>query len=290
MSQVRQRYDERFQRVLDYIDSHLDEPLDLNRLSDVACCSKFHFQRQFAYYYGISLYQFVQWLRLRRASFQLVYRTDRSILDIALEAGFGSAEAFSRAFKRCFEQSPSDFRAAPNGTTWRQLQTLSRTRPMKLGQHHADVRVIDFPATPIAVLTHRGPEPDLHLSIRRFIEWRKAHGVTPSVSRTFNIVYEDPALIPPEDYRMDLAASIKGPVADNDAGVVASELPAGRCAVLRHHGSTDNLIDTVRFLYGEWLPNSGEEVRNFPIFFERLSLFPDLPETEQQTDVFLPLV
>lgn len=290
MSQVPQGYHQRFQRVLDYIDSHLDQPLDLNRLSDVACCSKFHFQRQFAYYYGISLYQLVQWLRLRRASFQLLYRTDQSILDIALDAGFASAEAFSRAFKRCFEQSPSDFRVSPNGTTWRQLQTLSRTRPMNTGQHHADVRIIDFPATAIAVLTHRGPESELHLSIRRFIEWRKASGVTPSVSRTFNIVYEDPALIPPEDYRMDLAASITAPPADNDYGVVAGELPAGRCAVLRHHGSTDNLSDTVRYLYGEWLPQSGEEMRDYPIYFERLSLFPDIPEAEQQTDIFLPLV
>ncbi len=66
-------------------------------------------------------------------------------------------------------------------------------------------------------------------------------------------------------------------------------IPGGRCTVLRYTGSNDNLDAAVRYLYSEWLPQSGEELRDFPLYFERVSFFPDVPESEAINDVFLPL-
>jgi AraC family transcriptional regulator len=71
--------------------------------------------------------------------------------------------------------------------------------------------------------------------------------------------------------------------------VVARTIPAGRCAVLRHVGSDDGFAATFDFLYREWLPKSGEEPRDFPLFLQRVKFFPDVPEHEAVTDVFLPL-
>jgi AraC family transcriptional regulator len=78
-------------------------------------------------------------------------------------------------------------------------------------------------------------------------------------------------------------------VTPNAFGVVSKTIPGGRCAVLRHVGSDDNLAATVRYLYAEWLPQSGEEPRDFPLFLQRVRFFPDVPEHEAATDVFLPL-
>ena len=86
-----------------------------------------------------------------------------------------------------------------------------------------------------------------------------------------------------------MCASTDRPVADNPFGVVARNIPGGRCATLRHLGSDDTLQDTVSFLYSQWLPQSGEELRDFPLFFQRVNLFPAVPEHEAITDVFLPL-
>ena len=44
------------------------------------------------------------------------------------------------------------------------------------------------------------------------------------------------------------------------------------------------------FLYREWLPDSGEELRDFPLYCERVSFFPDVPEREAITDLYLPLI
>jgi AraC family transcriptional regulator len=78
-------------------------------------------------------------------------------------------------------------------------------------------------------------------------------------------------------------------VADNPFGVVEKTIPGGRCAVLRHLGSDDHIGESITYLYSKWLPLSGEELRDFPLYLQRVSFFPDVPEHEAIIDVFLPL-
>jgi AraC family transcriptional regulator len=89
--------------------------------------------------------------------------------------------------------------------------------------------------------------------------------------------------------RVDLCAATDRTIAPNDQDVVAGIIPAGRCAVLRQLGGGDDLRATATWLYGEWLPRSGCELRDFPMFAQRVSFFPDVSEQEAVTDVFLPI-
>jgi len=125
--------------------------------------------------------------------------------------------------------------------------------------------------------------------VRKFIEWRKQNNLPPRVSATFNLLYDNPDETPPEDYRLDICAATDRRVAENPFGVVEKTIPRGRCAVLRHVGSDDMLGDVLRYLYSTWLPTSGEEPRDFPLYLQRVRFFPDVPEHEAITDVFLPL-
>jgi len=108
----------RIDLVFDYIDKHLFEPLSVNELSKQANFSRFHFQRQFSAYTGLSTTRYIQLLRLRKASYQLVFQERRSITDIGLKAGFLNAESFSREFKKCFGQTPTQFRTDPAWQPW----------------------------------------------------------------------------------------------------------------------------------------------------------------------------
>ena len=76
---------------------------------------------------------------------------------------------------------------------------------------------------------------------------------------------------------------------DNAFGVVNSTIPGGRCAVLRHHGSHSALTELARSLYSEWLPASGEELRDFPLFFHYHNFVHEVAEHELLTDIYLPL-
>ena len=151
------------------------------------------------------------------------------------------------------------------------------------------VRIVDFPATRVAALEHRGDPRRLGSSIRKFIDWRRENRLHPDRSATFNVLYTGEYGIPPDQFRFGLCAATERDIAPNDYGVVAKTLPAGRCAVLRQIGGDATLGLAIAYLYSEWLPASGEEVRDFPPFLERVSFYPDVPEHEAITDIHLPL-
>lgn len=279
-------YAARFHRVFDYIDRHLGEPLSVDELSSEANFSRFHFQRQFSEYVGLSVTRYIQLLRLRRASWQLVFREQQQITDIGLEAGFSNAESFSRAFKKCFGQTPSQFREQPAWQPWNErMQLPPRTRSTEM-----NVNIVDFAETMVAVLEHKGPPDTLMDSVKTFIDWRKQSGFSPNASsRTFGVPYDDPNITPPEAFRFDICGETDVAVPENPQGVINKRIPGGRCAVVRHIGSTDQISDSVYYLYREWLPESGEELRDFPVFFHYIKRVPETPEHEQVTDIYLPL-
>src|SRR5580765_1427198 len=111
-------YHQQFNNVIDYIGKHLDEDISLEKLSTTFFISKFHFHRIFTAYTGLSLQQYIRWLRLKRAAYQLVINKDQSIITIAINAGFESHEAFSRVFKQTCSLSPGEFRREPKWPTW----------------------------------------------------------------------------------------------------------------------------------------------------------------------------
>ncbi len=278
-------YAKRFERVFAYIEQHLDESLSVEELSKVAHFSKFHFHRQFSQYVGLGVAAYVRLLRLRRASYRLAFGCER-VIDIALEAGFESPEAFSRAFRQAFGQSPSQFRTSPQWQPWAERVRL----PPRERNKEMNVTIVDFAETQIAVLEHRGAPTLVNDSVQTFIEWRQASGLSPvKTSRTFGVVYDDPKTTPAEEFRFDICGEVVGPVPDNEQGVGNGLIPGGRCAVVRHCGSHERLVESIYPLYREWLPQSGEELRDFPLFFHYLNLLPDTAEHELLTDLYLPL-
>lgn len=285
-------YQDRYCDVLDYIASNLEEDLTVEHLSRIAYLSKYHFHRQFSALLGIGVSSYIKQLRLRKAAYQLAFRVETKVIDIALSNGYESSEAFSRAFKQFTGQSPSSFRKDPDGFPWQEtnplLKTLRNFKMNHINQMYV-VKLIEFPETKIAAIEHKGPPATLSNTIRQFIAWRKENHLPPAVSRTFNLHYADPDTVSPEDFHMDIGASVKADISANDYGVVNKTINGGRCAVIRHVGSDGNIRAAITYLYSDWLNQSGEELRDAPLFFERVKFFPDVPEHQVITDIYLPL-
>jgi AraC family transcriptional regulator len=289
---ITKHYHARLRRVLDHIQEHLDEDLSVDVLSGVAAFSRYHFHRQFSALFGINVHRYVQLARLKRASYKLAFRSEEPILQIALESGYEAPEAFARAFKQRLGQTPSEFRNQPQWTPWHEVyQPLSQARKVHMPRPWTsdEIRIETVRDTRVAVLEHRGDPALIGASVRRFIEWRKETGLTPKENPTFNILYDDPSTTPADAFRFDICVATERDVAPNNAGIIVKTIPGGRCAVLRHVGSEESFGDAISYLYGTWLPASGEEPRDFPLYCQRIAFFPDVPEHQAATDLFLPL-
>jgi AraC family transcriptional regulator len=294
MKATLQNYHARMQRVLDYIHQHLDSDLDLETTSRVAAFSKFHFHRQFMATFGLSAHRYVQLARLKHASHRLADKNAQSVTEIAMDAGYDAPDAFARAFRRRLGQSPSSFRKSPDWAPW--LAAFgpldnARSKLMQITYTYDDVTIRDVPPTPVAILEHRGDRATLGDTFQRFIAWRKAAGLSPETSPTFMVFRSERIPAVPADYSMDICVGTDQPIEANDAQVKAGVIPGGRCAVLRvANGASNNMEPEGLFLYRDWLPASGEETRDFPVYSKRwLSFFPDVPVHEVVAELFLPL-
>lgn len=153
-----------------------------------------------------------------------------------------------------------------------------------------NVKIVHVGSELVAALEHHGAPAVLNDSVRHFIEWRKSTGLSPvESSRTYGIVYDNLDTTLPADFRFDICGSVIEEVPVNAQGIITKLISGGRCAVVRHVGSRDRVGESVYYLYRQWLPKSGEELRDFPVYFHYLTLGFDQPESEQQTDVYLPL-
>ncbi|RAU18840.1 AraC family transcriptional regulator [Nitrincola tibetensis] len=96
-------------RVLEYIESHLNQPLLLRDLAAQACLSEYHFSRMFRQSQGLAPHQYVLHRRLQRAE-MLLKETSLPLVDIALECGFSSSSHLSNRFRQVKGVQPSYLR------------------------------------------------------------------------------------------------------------------------------------------------------------------------------------
>jgi AraC family transcriptional regulator len=285
-------YLDRMRRALDFIDAHGDEPIEVAVLANVAAFSPFHFQRQFTALFGVSVGEYQRQMRLRRAASRLAFDRVGSVTEIALEAGYGGGEAFARAFRALLDQSPAAFRKHPD---WEAL-TLLATRIDQLRRTFMpdtpsaqSVEVVSLPSIRLLTMTHNGSPALIGETVRRFIAFRRAAHLRPTRHATFNLFPADPALTPSDQFHMLLGVETSRPLLPEDEGIGEWTIPAMRCARIIQTGGPDDLGPAFNCLYGEWLPASGEQMRDHPPFARRVSFYPDVPLHEAVTELYLPL-
>jgi AraC family transcriptional regulator len=280
-------YQQKLAKVVDFIGQHLDdEDITLERLSDIFCISKFHFHRLFTAFSGLSLQQYIRWLRLKRAARQLLIDKREPIINIAINAGFESHEAFSRIFKKICGLSPSQYRKTPGYCYWDQL-------PYSLPKHGTKQMNIEIQTKEkrrLAIVEHRGDPQLISDSVNRLISWAQAQpmNIKPSAGDAFAFAYDDPYTTPAAEFRLDLGITIPESL-KLDQNVIEKYLPAGRYAVTMHKGSRTQIGETVYSLYREWLPQSNEQLDDLPCIFCYYNFEHEVAETELLTECWLLL-
>jgi AraC family transcriptional regulator len=293
----RREYARRMNRVLDHIDAHLDAPLELAALAELAHFSPFHFHRLFTAWTGETLGAYLQRRRLEAAAQGLTLDPQRSVLQLALAVGFGSGEAFARAFKLHFGCTPSAWRAG-SARRWadyvaglrRQLGPRLRQQDSKLDQDgaaaaaddealfHTDepwrapsllimqVEIKTLAPQRIAYMRHIGPYgPTItQFWYQRFLPWLQAEGLDQRPS--YGIGHDDPGITPPQHCRYDAAVAVDAGFETADRAVSFADLPGGLYAMARFRGDGREIGTAWAELFREWLPASGYQCDGRPCF------------------------
>jgi len=95
--------------AIQFIETHLNEKLDLNRVANAVHYSKYYLHRVFTNTVGLTIHDYVQRRQLTEAAKLLVF-SNKQIIDIATVAGYESQQAFTNIFTAMYKQSPNKYR------------------------------------------------------------------------------------------------------------------------------------------------------------------------------------
>lgn len=130
--EIQADYRSRIDRVFDFIDKNLESDLSLNTISEIAFFSPFHFHRVFKFITGETLNEYVIRRRIEKSVIQLLHK-NITTTEIAHKSGFHNNSSFSRAFKKYYGISPTEFKKQ-NPNRFSKIRQLES----KIGQEYPD--------------------------------------------------------------------------------------------------------------------------------------------------------
>jgi len=272
----RAEYEDRLHRTVEYIDAHLDETITLARLAQVACFSAFHFHRIFAAHMGETLGTYLTRRRVEQAALRLASQPRISVLSVALGVGFGSAEAFTHAFKKHFGCAPSQWKKQ-RPAIWRKKSNLSQTKS-KLDQAKDrgkrygwsmnkkstsappfQVAVKSRPTVRVAYLRYQGPfgDPLGRFWQREVYPWMAANNLLGAPR--YGISHDDPLITEKNKCRYDAGVEVdQNYVPSQNAHVTT--IPGGLYASTQFRGTSNEVPVAWEQILREWLPASGYQL------------------------------
>lgn len=260
----RDEYRRRIHRVLAHVDAHLDEPLPLDKLAAVANFSPFHFHRLFAAWTGETLGDYLRRRRVEVAAMRLATQPRLTVLQGALAVGFGSSEAFARAFRQRIGASPSAWRrlrkidqvqrnadqAADGAGAEHEASSTSRA------ESRMKVNLIERVPTSVAYFRYTGP---LGAPVEKF--WMQQ--VAPWLAENnlfgrerYGVSHDDPSITDASKCRYDACVELE-PEAIVSGRPLRTTLPGGRYACMHFEGTSGQIDAAWRSLLRDWLPDSG---------------------------------
>jgi AraC family transcriptional regulator len=249
------------QKALWYIESHLARPLTLEEISAMAGISRFHMVRAFAAATGFSVMRYVRARRLTEAARTLAAGAP-DILQVALDADYGSHEAFTRAFRDHFGVTPETVRA----TTC--LTTLKLQEPILMESTAFDT---------IAPPRFETGKAMLVAGLGERISFDNSAGIPALWNRFHQHVHDLPGRIGRVAYGVctngddtgyfDYIAAVEvADFSDLPRDFSRVRIPEQRYAVFSHTNHISTIRRTISAVWNHWLPSSGHKLADAPSF------------------------
>jgi len=273
-------YNDRLNRMLDYVYAHLEDDLSFDRLAEVACLSPYHWSRIYSAMRGETIVATIRRLRLQRAAERLS-NSDLDIEAVAKRAGYGSADTFGRAFREAYGASPAAYRAGGSHAAFKAANAAGDANAFPVTIEH-------LPERRCAGIDHAGSYMAIDHAMGRLFAELVARQALPAEPAMIGVFFDDPDLGPEEALRSRACLPVAGSFSI-DPPLVETVLRGGPYAKLSYTGPYADMRGAYRWLLGVWLPASGHEPADAPIFDAYLNDPRHVPPTELRTDIHLPL-
>ena len=315
-------YMSRINRVIDYIKNNLDKDLSLEQLARIGLFSKFYFHRIFKSICGENLNDFVNRTRIESSAFFLIHRPKSPITSIAYDAGFSSPSAYSRAFKKRFDMTPSLWRSKNS------LQSKICTLDSNIGQMNSNtskgkskvtlyidsrtqtprwrinmkndsslkIEVQAMPDIHIAYVRHHGQynphDKELFQGLfSKLMSWAIPRNLFSPPETKAMTVYSSghPDITAPDNLCVDACISIKkDTVVDGEVG--KRVITGGQYAVISLTDATmDECGQAWDEVFNHWLPESGYQPDDGGYYCNHLNDPEQHPQKLHNVEMYLPV-
>jgi len=267
-------------RIQEYINRHLFEELDSDKLSQIASVSKYHFRRIFKAVTGENLGNYIQRLRLEYIAFKLM-STDISVPKILGQINYHNKHTLSRAFKSYFNCTIPEFRkkysnGSPEGKNPIQIiptiEKISAIQVAYMKLERADNVIYNY-----SVLW------------KQLMQFSEDYELISKGSKYLSLNLDYPLITSEEQNRfmigITLPNSFRVP-----KGLGVYEIPSGEYAVFRFKGFYHELNSVYRYIYLDWLRTSHYTLREQFSFEMYINTPEKTPASELITDIYIPVI
>ena len=289
-------YSRRINKVLEFIERHIDQAIRLEELAEVSHFSAYHFHRIFHALVGETVNDYVTRKRMEKAAHRLIGMQELSITDVGELGGFSSSANFAKAFKLYFGVSPSELRKAGShsnnatnskiGKIYRKYGKAFNPRDLysqfvtdvavfehdKLKEMLMKVKVEEVNEKPIVYLSSpKGYELEsVYGTWDKVIKWADSYGIDNDWPTRFALCHDNPAITPEDKCRYDACV-----VADSNIAATApyrkSVIPGGKYAIAYFKDDASKINQFMTELCSQWLCDSGYEPDDYPPIFNYLN-------------------
>ncbi|MYV49460.1 AraC family transcriptional regulator [Streptomyces sp. SID2888] len=281
---------ERLNQAMEHIECHLGQVIEVDELARIAATSEYHLRRMFSALAGMPLSEYIRRRRLTLAGAEVLAGRE-TLLEIAVRYGYGSGEAFARAFRAMHGIGPGEARRTGATLSSQSRMAFRLTVEGRSSMRYrvvdkADFAVVGFKAR--VPLVHTGPNQAI-MDFVRGIDRKTLEGLEKlSDQEPQGIVAVCDDLDPSraEGTELDYYHGVITPVAAPE-GTTTLAVPAGTWAVFTTSGPVPQAIQELwRDIFTEWFPSNPYRSRTGPEIL-RTRLSPE--KTEADAELWLPV-
>ncbi|KAA8674521.1 AraC family transcriptional regulator [Clostridium sp. HV4-5-A1G] len=277
-----------------FIETNLYEPLTVESVANAVSYSYYHFHRYFQAVTGETIGSYIRSRRLTQAAYDLIYG-NRKILDIAVSLYFESAESFTRAFKKRYGITPTEYRK--NGVD----VLIGKHRPMQLDKitecnyENLSPEIVTFePKSVVGFKFNMSIEKNNSIEMWEKLNAQLAKQDYISMNKNRYSIYETGGTCLSNTFDKNSEAAVFIGIETSGGsnipeGMELKEISGGRYAKFIHKGTVKNLLSTYYYIWGVWLPKSSLQLDDRDDLECYTEQFLGAENEESQIEIYFPI-